>query len=675
MFGSSGNRGVWALAICLTILGYTPRASAQGEHKLMIDPDNFIIGADVSSMQQYMMGGGRGRLGGPGGQTAEDSAPAEPDWSWIDRLREGGLNYVRLRTFIDPQVTNGHERAYSAQGFCDLEHTIQVAKEVKARGMYFLLNFHYSNTWADPGKQWKPVAWEDLHDAALEQKVYDYTRDAVQRLADAGAKPDMVQVGNEIINGMLWPDGRIERYGDYTVFANLLKAGIRGVRAVDPHIKIMLHLALGGQSHRSRNFLDRVIAQGVEFDLIGQSYYSQWHGTMSDLRENLTDLASRYRQPIIVVEYGGFGSSVRDLHDLVRSLPDKRGIGTFIFGGESLAGGGFGLGRRGGNQNVDRLEVYRQMARDYSAGMDVSMGKVGVRAAPPVRSFAPLVGADVSQLGTDEAAFETLAKEGVKMARIDVLFDSSGPGRRGFGGFGQRRGQPAEVEPKTGPGSVQQALAQAKLAADAGMKVMIVMHYSDDHSGLGRQKPPAQWAPRLEGDLESTLFQYTAGVVRRFTAQGTPPDFVQIGNEISDGFLLPKGVVDLEGAFGGLVRVGSAAAREASPTTNVILSLASAADIDKSRRFLRTATITDVRFDAIAMSYEPQRDGSIDDLRRTLNAIVKQYPLAIVVVTTDARMRDRVRSVVGNLPDGLGLGTIVSAPVTGGLLSEAEMGS
>jgi arabinogalactan endo-1,4-beta-galactosidase len=658
MINSLVNRVVWFPVVCLMLLGYTQRASAQGDHKLMIEPDNFIIGADVSSMQQYMMGGGRGGFGGFRAQPTRTETSTEPDWSWIDQLREGGLNYIRLRTFIDPEVSNGHERAYSAQGFCDLEHTIQVAKEVKARGMYFLLNFHYSNTWADPGKQWKPVAWENLHGEGLEQKVYDYTRDAVQRLADAGAKPDMVQVGNEIINGMLWPDGRIERYGDYSIFVNLLKAGIRGVRDVDPNIKIMVHLALGGENHRSRNFLDRLIARGVKFDIIGQSYYSQWHGTMSDLRENLVDLANRYEQPIIVVEYGGFGSSVRDLHDLVRSLPNKKGIGTFIFGGESLArgGGGFGFGNRGGRggQQADRLEVYRQIARDYSAGKDVSMGNIGVRTAPPVKSFAPITGAEVSTIteleaedktfednGTKKDPFQILADKGVNMARIGVTFAEN---------------------------SVPASLALARGAKDAGLKIMIVMHYSDDYTRLGQQKPPAQWQSRLNQDLESTLFQYTRGIIAQFVQQGTPPDFVQIGNEISDGLLLPKAVVDPEGDFGGLVRVGSAGAREVDPNTNVILSMASAGDIRKSLEFLRVATITDVKFDAIAMSYVPTRDGSIDNLRETLDAITKEHQLPIAVVIDDVKILSQVRSVVNGLPNGLGLGTFVSQPVEGGLL-------
>lgn len=638
-----GYRGALFLIFCLILLTHASQALAQEGRKLRIDPETFIIGADVSSMQQYMMG--RGRFGGFGAKTAQAETPTEPvkpDWSWIDRLREGGLNYIRLRTFIDPDISNGHERAYSTEGFCDLEHIIEVAREVKARGMYFLLNFHYSNTWADPGKQWKPVAWQDLHGKALEQKVYEYTRNAVRRLADAGAKPDMVQVGNEIINGMLWPDGRIERYGDYAVFANLLKAGIRGVRDVDPGIKIMLHLALGGENHRSRNFLDRVIAQGVEFDIIGQSYYSQWHGTMSDLRENLVDLATRYKQPMIVVEYGGSGSSVRDLHDLVRALPGGKGIGTFIFGGEGLASD---FGRK---QPGDRLEVYRRIARDYSAGMDVSMKKIGVRTAPPVKSLAPITGADVSAIpvpepdsGPGKNGIRILADKGVNVACIGVTFAEN---------------------------SVEHALSLARSATDAGMKILIVMHYSDTFTALGRQAPPQEWEPRLEGDLEATMFQYTRRVISQFQEQGTPPDLVQIGNEISDGILLPKGAVDPEGDFGGLVRVASAGAREASPNTNVMLSMASAGDIEKSLEFLRVATITDIKFDAVAMSYNPARDGSIDSLRRTLSAIVNQYPIPIAVVVDDAEMLDQVRSVENGLPKGLGLGTFVSDSITGGLL-------
>lgn len=644
---------IWISVFCLVLLGSA--CQTHGDSRLILNPDNFILGADLSSMQQRMMGGNR--LGRQEAE-AEPAPPAEPDWSWIDSLRNGGINYIRLRTFINPEVTNGHERAYSAQGFCDLAHTIEVAREVKARGMYFLLDFHYSNTWADPGKQWKPVSWEDLHGQALEQKVYDYTRDAVQQLADANAKPDMVQVGNEIINGMLWPDGKIERYGDYTVFANLLKAGIKAVHDVDPNIKIMLHLALGGQNHRSRNFIDRLIAQGVKFDIIGESYYPNWHGTLSDLRANLLDLSQRYDQDVCVVEYGG--GNIREIQDLVRSLPNNKGIGTFVFGGESLAMGNRGFGGRNGGQQVDRLAIYHQVAVDYAAGKEVSEDNIGLRKAPPVKSLAPIAGTNITELDTtDQAGLKAFADQGINMARIDVLFDNTGL-RSGRGGFGNRNTEQPTVVPKTGTGSMQNALALAKHVKDAGLKLMIVLHYSDDFTSLGQQKPPAQWMPNLDGDMESTLNGYTRGIIARFVQQGTDPDIVQIGNEISDGILLPLGVVDPEKDFGGLVRVGSAGAREADPNANVILSMASVGDIDKSLEFLNVATITDVIFDAIAMSYDPKRDGTIDNLKNTLNAIVDKYPLPIVIVVHDAKMLSQVDPVVKGLPNGLGLGTLIS---------------
>jgi len=108
------------------------------------------------------------------------------------------------------------------------------------------------------------------------------------------------------------------------------------------------------------------------------------------------------------------------------------------------------------------------------------------------------------------------------------------------------------------------------------------------------------------------------------------------------------------------VRVGSAGAREASPDTNVILSMASVGNIEKSLEFLRVATITDIKFDAIAMSYNPSRDGSIANLRRTLNAITNQYPIPIAVAVDDAEVLNQVRSVVNSLPKRLGLGTVIS---------------
>src|SRR5262249_5646382 len=142
-------------------------------------------------------------------------------------LKSHGFNYIRLRTFVDPKAADG----YSPKGYCDLAHTITMAKRVKAAGMGLLLDFHYSDNWADPGKQVKPAAWQSLGFDALAAAVHDYTKDAISKLVTAGAAPDLVQIGNEITPGMLLPDGAI---GNWKQLGALLKAGIAGVKDVAP---------------------------------------------------------------------------------------------------------------------------------------------------------------------------------------------------------------------------------------------------------------------------------------------------------------------------------------------------------------------------------------------------------------------------------------------------------
>jgi beta-galactosidase/arabinogalactan endo-1,4-beta-galactosidase len=237
-------------------------------------------------------------------------------------LKEHGFNAIRLRLFVDPTVSGG----YSAKGYCGLDATLAMAKRVKAAGLGFLLDFHYSDTWADPAHQKKPAAWRDLDFAALTNAVQRYTHDTLTVFARRGLTPDIVQVGNEISAGLLWPDGK---WDDFDKLAALLRAGINGVREAAPSAQVMLHLALGGQNDKSRWFLDNVLRRGVEFDLIGQSYYPRWHGALDDLKANLTDLAKRYRQGIMVVEYSAPDGPA--INDILRSLPAGKGRGAFIW--------------------------------------------------------------------------------------------------------------------------------------------------------------------------------------------------------------------------------------------------------------------------------------------------------------------------------------------------------
>ncbi|HXB96090.1 MAG TPA: glycosyl hydrolase 53 family protein, partial [Puia sp.] len=240
----------------------------------------------------------------------------------IGILKDHGFNYIRLRIFNDPARDSGYS---PKKGFCDLEHTLAMARRVKAAGLQLLLDFHYSDYWADPGKQFKPAAWRGLDFPTLTDSVYFYTKKVIAALKAQGTPPDMVQVGNEINHGMIWPEGSI-RHPDS--LALLIYAGIRGVKSVDPTCPIMLHIALGGQNDESHFFLDNMLRRGVPFDVIGLSYYPRWHGTLSDLKFNIDDLAGQYGKDVIVVEYTQLK---REVNDIAFGVPGGLGKGTCIW--------------------------------------------------------------------------------------------------------------------------------------------------------------------------------------------------------------------------------------------------------------------------------------------------------------------------------------------------------
>jgi beta-galactosidase len=257
-------------------------------------PVDKMLGADISFLPELEA---RGMKFSDNGVTRDA----------VQILKDNGLNYIRLRLFVNPEGDSGYS---PKKGFCDLDHTIAMAKRVKAAGMKFLLNFHYSDTWADPQKQFKPGAWKGQSFEQLRQTVFNYNRDVIQQMKKAGVMPDMVQIGNEINHGMIWPEGHINNLDS---LAQLIYAGIQGVKAVDPSITIMLHIALGGQNDESRFFLDNMVMRGVPFDVIGLSYYPRWHNTLEDLRYNLDDLARQYGKDLIVVEYSQLKREVNEL--------------------------------------------------------------------------------------------------------------------------------------------------------------------------------------------------------------------------------------------------------------------------------------------------------------------------------------------------------------------------
>jgi beta-galactosidase len=240
----------------------------------------------------------------------------------IKLLRDHGFNYIRLRIFVDP----GKEKGYSpGKEYCGLRQSLAMARRIRDAGMKLLLDFHYSDYWADPQQQFKPNAWTDADFKTLKDSLKTYTTNVLLALKKQGTLPAMIQIGNEINHGILWPDGHI---GHPDQLADLLKGAVDGVVAVDPGLPVMMHIALGGQNDEAVFWLDNMIARGVKFDVIGLSYYPRWHGTLDDLKNNLNDLMKRYNKPLIVVEYSDFK---REVNDIIFGLPGGMGKGSCIW--------------------------------------------------------------------------------------------------------------------------------------------------------------------------------------------------------------------------------------------------------------------------------------------------------------------------------------------------------
>ena len=206
----------------------------------------------------------------------------------LDIMKKYDVDTIRIRLWNDPWSEDG--ASYGA-GENDLKTTLAIAKKVTDAGLGVLLNFHYSDFWADPGKQIKPKAWEGYTVEELEQAVYDFTVNTMKVFCDHGINTTMVQVGNELSNGLLWPEGKVPNYDNIARFVN---AGIRGVRAVTPDVPVMIHLDNGGNNALYREWFDEFTKRGEDFELIGLSYYPFWHGTLDMLTDNMNDIAKRY---------------------------------------------------------------------------------------------------------------------------------------------------------------------------------------------------------------------------------------------------------------------------------------------------------------------------------------------------------------------------------------------
>ena len=209
-------------------------------------------------------------------------------------LAARGMNTVRLRVWVNPPT-----------GYSDLASALTLGRRTHDVGCKVLLDLHYSNFWADRLNQTTPVVWQNLELATLANTVRSYTRDAVVAFAAQGTPLDVIQIGNEVTCGMLWPTGLIYSGGreQWDGFVQLLKAGLEGARegATAP-LHTMVHIDCGGDNGGSRYFYDNITGRGVDFDLIGLSYYPFWHGPLAKLSSNLNDLSMRYGKGVMVVE-------------------------------------------------------------------------------------------------------------------------------------------------------------------------------------------------------------------------------------------------------------------------------------------------------------------------------------------------------------------------------------
>lgn len=295
----------------------------------------FILGADISSVQE-----GKSTFKDTDGQTK----------TIFELLKNHGFNYIRLKTFVDPDAPYGYSSTDNgctgfSEPFGDKAHVVAFGKQAKDAGMGFLLDFHYSDTWADPGNQIIPDPWRGASNVAeLAGFVKSYTKDVIATAVAAGARPDMVQIGNEITPGMLMhvPGADTDCWGNnpdrapfggststWDDLATLLKAGIEGVREVDAGIQIMLHVENTDDLNGVRGWVDSALARDVDFDVLGLSCYVAFQGAPSVWKATFTDLATRY--PDLKFAIAEYNPEREQANRIMKDLPNGRGLGTFFW--------------------------------------------------------------------------------------------------------------------------------------------------------------------------------------------------------------------------------------------------------------------------------------------------------------------------------------------------------
>lgn len=215
-------------------------------------------------------------------------------------IKDNSIDIIRLRLFTANETQAQHD-VYDYGN--TLNRTLRLARRIKTHGLQFMLDFHYSDTWADPGHQRKPNVWANLTFEQLTNTLYNYTRDTLNMFVEQDTIPQYIQIGNEITYGMLWPDGYVGlNISNWTQFMTLLNAASQGVRTVlKNQTKIVIHITYSTDWFAAHNYLDHVVGN-IDFDIIGLSFYPSWHANLTGLRICLEQLSHNYDKQIFIAE-------------------------------------------------------------------------------------------------------------------------------------------------------------------------------------------------------------------------------------------------------------------------------------------------------------------------------------------------------------------------------------
>ena len=276
--------------------------------------------------------------------------PMMEGWTkWLDKngvqkdilqiMKEQGINSVRLRVWT------------VASGGSSKQEVVNMCKRCKAMGFNVMIDFHYSDTWADPGNQTIPAAWTDHSVDALAKKVYDHTYDVLQAIKDVGVTPKWVQVGNETKRGMLYPVGQTNKGGS-AAFAKFVQSGYNAVKAIDPSIQVIVHLDNGHDNSLYRSIFDGLKKNGAKWDIIGMSAYPRWSHLdgptmIQKVMANIKDLKSRYGTPCMIVETGHFPDERavegnQYIVGVINEMLKNGDLGCFYWAPEMIGGNGMG---------------------------------------------------------------------------------------------------------------------------------------------------------------------------------------------------------------------------------------------------------------------------------------------------------------------------------------------